>query len=144
MFKQFSQPTKKESEKMKLHHTKYKENYKRFILSTIETDINEKPISKYIDKVDYLFKRFYSEYGFEISRVGKQKAIANWLSGLALDLPFYYDDIVNLAVEMGSIDPNPSDALRTKIEQGYWDFMARMIMEIEKDVLKLQKESEEV
>ena len=78
---------------MKLHHTKYKDNYKRFILSTIETDINGEPIAKYIDKVDYLFKRFYSEYGFMIPRVGKQKAIAEWLSGLALDLPFYYNDI---------------------------------------------------
>lgn len=124
---------------MKLHHTKYKDNYKRFILSTIETDINGKPIAKYIDKVDYLFKRFYSEYGFMIPRVGKQKAIAEWLSGLALDLPFYYNDIVELAIKMGSIDPNPSDALRTKVEQGYWDFMANIILEIEKDILNQQK-----
>ena len=127
---------------MKLHHTKYKENYKRFILSTIETDINDKPITKYIDKVDYLFKRFYSEYGFMIPKVGKQKAISEWLSGLALDLPYYYNDIVNLAVKMGSINPNPSDSLRNKVEQGYWDFMANIILEIEKDILKQQKESE--
>ena len=121
---------------MKLSTAKYKDNYKRFILSTIETDINDKPITKYIDKVDCLFKRFYSEYGFEISRVGKQKAIAEWLSGLALDLPYYYDDIVNLAVKMGSINPNPSDSLRNKVEQNYWDFMANIIIEIEKDILK--------
>ena len=120
---------------MKLHHTKYKENYKRFILSTIETNINDKPISKYIDKVDYLFKRFYSEYGFMIPRVGKQKAVSEWLSGLALDLPFYHNDIVELAIKMGSINPNPSDTIRNKVEQGYWDFMANIILEIEKDSL---------
>ena len=125
---------------MKLHHTKYKDNYKRFILSTIETDINDKPITKYSDKVNYLFKRFYSEYSFMIPRVGKQKAIAEWLSGLALDLPFYYNDIVELAIKMGSINPNPSDTLRNKVEQGYWDFMANIILEIEKDTLtKLNK-----
>ena len=121
---------------MKLHHTKYKENYKRFILSTIETDINDKPINKYSDKVDYLFKRFYSEYSFMIPKVGKQKAMSEWLSGLALDLPYYYDDIVELAIKMGSINPNPSESLRNKVEQGYWDFMANIIIEIEKDILK--------
>tara|TARA_Y200000002_G_scaffold86142_1_gene68637 strand:- start:36870 stop:37256 length:387 start_codon:yes stop_codon:yes gene_type:complete len=127
---------------MKLHHTKYKDNYKRFILSTIETDINDKPITKYSDKVDYLFKRFYSEYGFMIPKVGKQKAISEWLSGLALDLPFYYNDIVELAIKMGSINPNPSNRLRNKVEQGYWDFMSNIILEIEKDILKQQKKSE--
>lgn len=127
---------------MKLHHTKYKDNYKRFILSTIETDINDKPISKYIDKVDYLFKRFYSEYGFMIPKVGKQKAISEWLSGLALNLPYYYNDIVELAIKMGSINPNPSDSLRNKVEQNYWNFMANIILEIEKDILNQQKKSE--
>lgn len=125
---------------MKLSAAKYKDNYKRFILSTIETDINGEPIAKYFDKVDYLFKRFYSEYGFMIPKVGKQKAISEWLSGLALDLPYYYDDIVNLAIKMGSINPNPSESLRTKVEQGYWDFMANIIIEIEKDILKQEEE----
>lgn len=125
---------------MKLHHTKYKENYKRFILSTIENDINDKPITKYDDKVNYLFNRFYSEYGFMIDIVGKQKAISEWLSGLALNLPYYYNDIVELAIKMGSINPNPSDSLRNKVEQGYWDFMANIILDIEKDSLtKLNK-----
>ena len=127
---------------MKLHYTKYKENYKRFILSTIKTDINDKPITKYSDKVNYLLKRFYSEYSFMIPRVGKQKAISGWLSGLALDLPFYYDDIVDLAVKMGSINPNPSDALKNKVEQNYWDFMANIILEIEKDILNQQLKGE--
>jgi len=127
---------------MKLHYTKYKENYKRFILSTIETDINDKPIIKYNDKVNYLFNRFYNEYGFMIEIVGKHKAISEWLSGLALNLPYYYNDIVELAIKMGSINPNPSDSLRNKVEQGYWDFMANIILEIEKDILNQQLKGE--
>ena len=43
---------------MKLHYTKYKENYKKFILSTIDSDTNEKPIKKDTDKINYIFKRF--------------------------------------------------------------------------------------
>ena len=115
----------------KLHHTEYKKNYKNYILSTIEEDGEGKPIKTDDEKIKYIFNRFYSEYGFMIERVGKQKAISEWLSGLALDLPFYYNEIVDLAVEMGSIDPNPNDKLREKVEQGYWDFMANIIMSFE-------------
>ena len=115
----------------KLHHTEYKKNYKNYILSTIEEGGEAKPLTNDKEKIKYIFDRFNSEYGFMVERVGKQKAISRWLSGLALDLPFYYNEIVDLAVEMGSIDPNPNDKLRERVEQGYWDFMANIIMSFE-------------
>ena len=115
----------------KLHHTEYKKNYKNYILSTIEEDGEGKPLTTDEEKINYIFDRFNSEYGFMIERVGKQKAISEWLSGLALDIEYYYDDIVKLAVEMGSIDPNPNDKLRNRVEQGYWDFMANIILGFE-------------
>ena len=116
---------------MKLHHSKYKENYKKYILSTIETDNNDKPLNKDQDKIKYIFDRFNSEYGFMVERVGKYKAMSEWLSGLALDIEYYYDDIVKLAIKMGSIDPNPNEKLRNKVEQGYFDFMANIILGFE-------------
>ena len=116
---------------MKLHHSKYKENYKKYILSTIETDNNDKPLNKDQDKIKYIFDRFNSEYGFMVERVGKYKAMSEWLSGLALDIEYYYDDIVKLAIKMGSIDPNPNEKLRNKVEQGYFDFMASIILGFE-------------
>jgi len=118
---------------MKLHHSKYKENYKKYILSTIETDNNDKPLKTDNEKIKYLFDRFYSEYYCHNIplRVGKYKAMSEWLSGLALDIEYYYDDIVKLAIKMGSIDPNPNDKLRNKVEQGYFDFMANIILGFE-------------
>ena len=120
----------------KLHHTEYKKNYKNYILSTIEEDGEGKPLKTDQEKINYIFDKFYSEYGFMVERVGKQKAMAEWLRGLALDIEYYYDDIVNLAVKMGSIDPNPSDQLRSKVEQNYWLFMANIIMSFEPKELK--------
>ena len=120
----------------KLHHTEYKKNYKNYILGTIEEDGEGKPLKTDQEKINYIFDRFNSEYGFMIARVGKQKAIAEWLQGLALDIEYYYNDIVNLAVKMGSIDPNPSDQLRSKVEQNYWLFMANIIMSFEPKELK--------
>ena len=70
----------------KLHHTAYKKNYKNYILSTIEEDGEGKPLTTDSEKIDYIFNRFNSEYGFMIARVGKYKAMSEWLSGLALDI----------------------------------------------------------
>ena len=115
----------------KLHHTEYKKNYKNYILSTIEEDSEGKPIKTDEEKIKYIFDRFYSECGWNIERVGKQKAIAEWLSGLALDIEYYNDAIVDLAVKMGSIDPNPSNKLKDKVAANYWDFMANVILGFE-------------
>ena len=116
---------------MKLHHTKYKDNYKKYILSTIETGYNDEELINDKEKIEYLFDRFYSEYGSEVKRLGKYKAMSEWLSGLALDIEYYYDDIVKLAVEMGSIDENPSEKLINKVCDNYWDFMANVIFSFE-------------
>ncbi len=115
----------------KLHHTKYKDNYKKYILSTIQEDGEGKPIKTDEEKVKYIFDRFYSEYGWNVARVGKQKAMANWLAGLALDIEYYYSDIVKLAVKMGSINENPSEKLQSKICENYWSFMANVILGFE-------------
>jgi len=120
-----------EKKKGKLHHTEYKKNYKNYILSTIEEDSEGNPITTEQEKVNYIFNRFNSEYGWNIERVGKYKAMSEWLSGLALNIEYYDDAIVELAVKMGSIDPNPSDKLKDKVANNYWDFMANVILGFE-------------
>ena len=50
----------------KLHHTEYKKNYKKYILSPIEPDNNNKPIKTDQDKIKYIFDRFNSEFGWKI------------------------------------------------------------------------------
>ena len=115
----------------KLHHTEYKKNYKNYILSTIEEDGEGNPLKTDQEKINYIFDRFNSEYGWNIERVGKQKAMTEWLQGLALNIEYWNDAIVPLAIKMGSIDPNPSDKLRNKVEQGYWDFMSNVILGFE-------------
>ena len=115
----------------KLHHTEYKKNYKNYILNTIEEDGEGKPLNTEQEKVKYLFNRFNSEYGFMIERVGKQKALAEWLSGLALNIEFYNNAIVELAIKMGSIEENPSDKLQARVQDNYWNFMANVILSFE-------------
>jgi hypothetical protein len=119
---------KGEGKMSKLHHTEYKKNYKNYILSTIDDNGWGKPLKTDQEKIKYIFNRFNSEYGFMIIRVGKQKAMAEWLSGLALSIEYMNDDIVKLAIEMGSIDENPSEKLKAKVIDNYWSFMANVIL----------------
>jgi hypothetical protein len=118
---------------MKLHHTKYKENYKNYIIDCLdnEDDLIGKNLSRE-EKIKYLYDRFYSEYGFMVERIGKQNAIAEWLSGLAIHIPYTYFDIINLAKNMGSVDDNLSSVQEDRICENYWNFMAHMVLLLER------------
>ena len=115
----------------KLHHTAYKKNYKEYILSCIEDDIDGKPLTSDTDKINYIFKRFYSEYGWKVQQVGKFAAMTDWLQGLALNIEYWNDAIIDLAVRLGSIDQNPSEKLQDKVCDNYWRFMANIILGFE-------------
>lgn len=119
----------------KLHHTKYKENYKNYILDCIDSEdgLINKELTKE-EKIKYLFDRFYSEYGFMVERVGKQKALAEWLSGLAIHIPYTHNDIIELAKNMGSANQNLSTAQEDRIIENYWNFMGYMILLLEEEI----------
>ena len=53
--------------------------------------------------------------------------------GLAIDIEYYYDGIVDLAIKFGSIDENPSDKLYNKVCENYWLFMANVICGMEQN-----------
>ena len=115
----------------KLHYTAYKKNYKEYILSCIEDDIDGQPLTSDTDKINYIFKRFYSEYGFRVQQVGKFAAMTDWLQGLALNIEYWNDAIIDLAIRLGSIDENPSEKLQDKVCDNYWRFMANIILSFE-------------
>ena len=116
---------------MKLHHTEYKKNYKKYILDTIETGLNDEPLKTDQEKIEYLFKRFNSEYGWHINQVGKYQAMTNWLAGMALNIECYYSDIIPLAIKMGSLEENASQKLKDKVCDKYFPFMANVILSFE-------------
>jgi len=116
---------------MKLHHTEYKKNYKKYILNTIEEDGEGKPLKTDQEKIKYLFDRFNSEYGWHINQVGKYQAMTNWLAGMALNIECYYSDIIPLAIKMGSLEENASQKLKDKVCDKYFPFMANVILSFE-------------
>ena len=112
---------------MKLHWSQYQKNYKQYILSLIDIEGTDQ------EKIDHLFKRFEKEKSYEIEKVGQFEAMINWLQGLSLtDLAIYSDEIIDLSIRMGSLDPNPSDKLRDKVIANYFRFMARRVLSLKK------------
>lgn len=115
----------------KLHHTAYKKNYKEYILSCIEEDIEGNPITSEADKINYIFDRFNSEYGWRVQQVGKLSAMTDWLQGLALNIEYRNYALIDLAIKLGSIDENPSEKLQEQVCDNYWRFMANIILSFE-------------
>ena len=120
---------------MRLHHTKYKPRYEAYILDHIEEDNDGNALETRQEKIRHLFSRFYSEKRYDIEREGKRQAMVNWLQGLAISFACYNGEIIDLAIEMGSIDENPSDKLIDKVLENYFPFMASIVLEMEKDIL---------
>ena len=118
---------------MKLHHTKYKKNYRAYILDHI-TDKNGNKLNTEQEQIDRLFSRFYSEYEWNIDLHGKRRAMIEWLQGLAIPFACYNNEIIDLAIEMGSIDENPSDKLCERVIDNYFPFMANIILDMEKQI----------
>jgi len=114
----------------KVHHTIYKPRYEAYILDHV-TDYNGDELPTKEAKVERLFERIESECGWNVERIGKQAAVAEWLSGLALNIDCYYCDIVEMAVRFGSIDPNPTEKMFDKVCDNYWKFMANVILGME-------------
>ena len=126
----------------KVHHTKYKPRYKQYILDQITDDGWDNPLTDRREKIAHIIDRFHNEYGHEIPRQGKPKALAEWLSGMALPIATYNSEIIDLAIEMGSIDENPSDNLIDRVLDNYYPFMANMTQTETrgKDILEMECE----
>jgi hypothetical protein len=112
---------------MALHHTKYKKNYRDYILSCVEFDYDGEPLTTDKAKIQHIFHRFETEFGWRIKELGKYAAMAEWLQGLALNIDYYNDDIIKRAIELGSLDADADERTKERCIDNYWVFMANMI-----------------
>ena len=87
-----------------------------------DTEQSEKGLFK------WLSVRIHGEYGYMINRLGMQKAMAEWLQGLALPIAYWNDDILVLAKKWGSLSANPTEAQEAKIIRNYWMFMSSQLL----------------
>ena len=117
---------------MKLNNHKYKKNYKNYILNSINSEGYDIETNSDLDKINFFIDTFKKEYDFMIDRVGIYKALSEYLSGLpsTISLPIYNHDILQFAIDMGSVNSELTENQENNIINNYYNFMACEILSI--------------
>ena len=101
--------------------------YKLYILASTVNHDTGRDFNNVKDCIQHIKERFESEYQWMIDRYGTVKALSEWLQGLALDIEFYYHDIIERAKLYGSLPESPTDKECEKITSNYWNYMANKL-----------------
>ena len=115
---------------------KYQENFKNYFLEVIKSQDLPEDIKTDKEKVNFIFERFNSEYNHanNIRRQPNfQLRFAEWLQGLAINLPYNYDDIIELAKKLLETDQLKNE---NRIINNYWSFMAYQIIKLKDNLNK--------
>lgn len=112
--------------------SKYSQLAQQLILENIDSDGYGVNIKTDIDKIKFLKKTFLDEYGWAVGRMGLQSAVESWLRGLpsSLTLPFYNDEILEVAKQWGSLPINSTEKQEDKILNNYWKLMAANVVKL--------------
>ena len=115
---------------------KYQENFKTYFLEVIKSQDLPEDIKTDKEKVNFIFDRFNSEYNHanNIRRQPNfQLRFAEWLQGLAINLPYNYNDILELAKKLLETDQLKNE---NRIINNYWSFMAYQIIKLKDNLNK--------
>ena len=130
---------------MKLHHTKYYENYKDHIVGLMRQQIqdeNENQVIPYIkcgtdqECLQHIYNGFTWSFKHEIEKAKKTntnicEVLAEWLQGLPINGFIYWNsEIVEFAQRMGSLADDLTEKQKEKAIEGYWLFMANQILKM--------------
>lgn len=116
---------------LKTNSIKYQTNFKNYILSVIDSE--DLPSDKMTDKekVFFIMNRFDKEYCYQQNldkyENDMTKLMAEWLSGLAINIPYTYCDIIKLSKELLETDTLKDE---DKIIENYFNFMAIQIIQL--------------
>ena len=117
----------------------YVKKFKHYILECMDySDLDKEPTK--VEKIEYIMDRFYSEYGWNIKKQGKKKAMKEWLQGLAINVAHYNGDILELARKLGALEKdNESWQREDTVLANYWDFLVEVIILMEEDAKAIRE-----
>ena len=116
---------------LKTNSKRYQANFKRYILSVIESEDLPSETMTDKQKVFFIMDRFIKEYCFEQNLIrynyNMTKIMTEWLSGLAINIPYTYFDIIKLSKELLETDTLKDE---DEIIENYFNFMAIQIFKL--------------
>lgn len=113
-----------------------KQKYNQFLLDSIDPTAYEEEAITDREKLDFFFRHFLGEVGWNIVRVGELKAMIDYLQGLpsTINIPFENYKILELAKDFGSIAQDASEKEEDKLLENYWSFMANKLIQLDRRV----------
>ena len=116
---------------LKTNSTKYQLNFAKYILSVIDSEDLPSETMTNKEKVFFIMDRFIKEYCYEQNlmryKYDMTKLMAEWLSGLAINIPYTYCDIIKLSKDLLETDTLKDE---DKIIENYFNFMAIQIFKL--------------
>ena len=116
---------------LKTNSTKYQLNFAKYILSVIDSEDLPSETMTNKEKVFFIMDRFVKEYCYQqnLDRHDNDmtKLMAEWLSGLAINIPYTYCDIIKLSKELLETDTLKNE---DEIIENYFNFMAVQIFKL--------------
>ena len=86
---------------LKTNSTKYQLNFAKYIISVIDSEDLPSETMTNKEKVFFIMDRFIKEYCYEQNLIRYKydmtKLLAEWLSGLAINIPYTHCDIIKLS-----------------------------------------------
>ena len=121
---------------LRTNSKKYLSNIQNYLIDAVYTEDHKTEATTDAEKIAFVMACYDSEFNHKYNRYkypNEQTRFANWLAGLpsVLDIPFYNDDIVNLAKRLQEVDTYPNEKNTTKnIIDNYFNFMAYHILKL--------------
>ena len=121
---------------LRTNSKKYLSNIQNYLIDAVYTEDHKTEATTDAEKIAFVMACYDSEFNHKFNRYkypNEQTRFANWLAGLpsVLDIPFYNDDIVNLAKRLQEVDTYPNEKNTTKnIIDNYFNFMAYHILKL--------------
>jgi hypothetical protein len=116
---------------LKTNSTKYQLNFAKYIISVIDSEDLPSETMTNKEKVFFIMDRFIKEYCYEQNLIRYKydmtKLLAEWLSGLAINIPYTYCDIIKLSKDLLETDTLKDE---DKIIENYFNFMAIQIFKL--------------
>ena len=114
--------------KIKSHELDQKE--KLYILECLSENDEGEELKTFAERIEYVRERFTSEYQWRIDQSNPQKAMIDWLQGLAIPIKFYNCDILELAISWGTLAEDATEKEEQKILDNYWRLMATKLVQM--------------
>ena len=122
---------------LKTNSKKYQENFKNYILDVIDSEDLPNDTMSDKEKINFIWNRFINEYCYT-NNMFKHKGnftslMAEWLSGLAINIPYTYNDIIKLSKKLLETETLKDE---NKIIREYFYFMAIQIIRLNEKLNK--------